>query len=106
MGKTTTVKNMVDDLRAFIGGMAEAPGHLVDNEFIHRGYRIGYNRSIKSILKSLFEFHNESVNVWSHLLGMIFFGTVMILYTLNSITSMKDVSSFVWNGLHQARSEN
>ncbi len=80
--------------------MAEAPGHLIDNEFIHRGYRIGYNYSIKSILKSLFEFHNESVNVWSHLLGMIFFVTFMILYTLNSTVGLKEVGSFVWNGLH------
>ncbi len=99
MGKQSTVGNVVDEITAFIGGMAEAPGHLVDNEFIHRGYRIGYNYSIKSILRSLFEFHNESVNVWSHLLGMIFFGSVMILYTLNSGSNWKDVSSFVWNGL-------
>ena len=78
-----SVYHVVEDIRVFIGGMAEAPGHLVDNEFIHRGYRIGYNKSIKSILRSLFQFHNESVNVWSHLIGMLFFGTVMILYTLN-----------------------
>jgi adiponectin receptor len=80
--------------------MSEAPDHLVDNEFIHRGYRIGYNYSIKTILKSLFEFHNESVNVWSHLLGMIFFGAFMIFYTLNHISSIKELSSYVWNGLN------
>ena len=105
-GKGTSVTKVVDDLKAFIGGMSEAPDHLVDNEFIRRGYRIGYNKSIKSIMKSLFQFHNESVNVWSHLFGMIFFGTIMILYTLNSITSWKEVSSFVWSGLLEARSEN
>jgi hypothetical protein len=53
-GKGTSITKVVDDLKAFIGGMTEAPDHLVDNEFIHRGYRIGYNKSIKSILKSLF----------------------------------------------------
>jgi hypothetical protein len=52
--KGTSITKVVDDLKAFIGGMKEAPDHLVDNEFIHRGYRIGYNKSIKSILKSLF----------------------------------------------------
>lgn len=52
--KGTSITKVVDDLKAFIGGMTEAPDHLVDNEFIHRGYRIGYNKSIKSILKSLF----------------------------------------------------
>lgn len=68
-------------IKAFIGGVTEAPMHLVDNEFIKRGYRIGYTRSVRSILGSLFEMHNESVNVWSHLLGMVFFGS-MIFYTL------------------------
>ena len=29
-------------LEAFIGNVAEAPLHLIDNEFIKRGYRIGY----------------------------------------------------------------
>jgi adiponectin receptor len=99
MNKRISVGNVVDKISAFIGGMTEAPDHLVDNEFIHRGYRIGYHYSIRSILRSLFQFHNESVNVWSHLLGMIFFGSVMILYTLNSTTSWKDISSLVWTGL-------
>ena len=30
-------------LAAFIGNIAEAPLHLVDNEFIKTGYRINYN---------------------------------------------------------------
>jgi hypothetical protein len=41
-------------LGAFIGSIAQAPLHLVDNEFITRGYRIGYTKSIRQILKSLF----------------------------------------------------
>lgn len=86
-------------LNAFIGEIAEAPTHLVDNEFIRRGYRIGYHRSIKSILRSLFEFHNESINVWSHLLGMFFFGS-LIFYTLYQISNIKEVSSYIWNDLH------
>jgi hypothetical protein len=52
---------------------------MVDNEYIATGYRINFN-SIRKILKSLFIVHNESVNVWSHLLGSILF-LAMILYT-------------------------
>jgi len=101
MSSSNTVSGIVEEaneyIRAFVGEMAEAPLHLIDNEFIRRGYRIGYTRSIKSILRSLFEFHNESVNVWSHLLGMIFFSS-MIFYTLYQIANFKDVGSFVSNG--------
>lgn len=45
---------------------------MVDNEFIWRGYRIGFN-SHGRILRSLFMLHNESVNVWTHLIGAIMF---------------------------------
>lgn len=92
---------MVDDTKAFftafIGEMTEAPLHLVDNEFIKRGYRIGYTRSVRSIFRSMFEMHNESVNVWSHFLGMIFFAS-MIFYTLYQISNVKELGSFVTNG--------
>lgn len=83
-------------LKGFVGTATEAPLNLVDNEFIRRGYRIGYHGSIKSILKSLFQMHNESVNVWSHLLGMFFFAT-MVFYT--NLTSFKDMGSFVASGM-------
>jgi hypothetical protein len=92
-------------IRGFIGEVAQAPLHLIDNEYITRGYRIGYTRSIKQILRSLFEFHNESVNVWSHLLGMLFFSW-MIIYTLYQISNFKDFGSVVWNGLQEARAGN
>jgi len=29
---------------AFIGEVVHAPEHLVDNEYIQNGYRIGYNK--------------------------------------------------------------
>lgn len=35
---------------------------LKDNEFIRHGYRAHFN-STRKLLKSLFMFHNESVNV-------------------------------------------
>ena len=50
-----------------------------DNEYIIRGYRINFN-SPRKILKSLFMIHNETVNVWTHLIGTIFF-IMMFFYT-------------------------
>ena len=40
---------------------------LQDNNFILKGYRIDY--SLKDTFRSLFRLHNETGNVWTHLLG-------------------------------------
>jgi adiponectin receptor len=42
------------------------------------GYRIGFN-SLSKILKSIFMIHNETVNIWSHLLGAIGFIAFVVL---------------------------
>lgn len=54
-----------------------APSFLVDNEFILRGYRINFNTKRK-ICRSLFLLHNETVNVWSHILGVLAFIGLLI----------------------------
>lgn len=58
--------------KAFIGKKEEAPDFQQDNEFILAGYRINHH-SCCSTVKSLFTCHNESVNVWSHLMGAAVF---------------------------------
>ena len=60
-----------------------APAFLIDNEFILHGYRINFNTKMK-IFKSLFMLHNETVNVWSHLLG-VFAIFAYFLYTVSSV---------------------
>ncbi len=41
--------------------------HSKDNNYIRRGYRIGY--SGRDVLLSLFGWHNETGNIHTHLLG-------------------------------------
>lgn len=60
-----------------IGPLNDDHKFLQDNEFIHTGYRLYFNSS-KKILKSLFIWHNESFNIWSHLLGFILFFSFLI----------------------------
>lgn len=73
-------------LKAFIGHIKKAPNFIVDNEYIQRGYRINFN-SKKRICKSLFMLHNESVNVWSHLIGVgCFIG--LLIYTIITISPL------------------
>lgn len=85
-----------------IGRITEAPEHHRDNEFIHSGYRINFNSS-KHVLKSLFMIHNESVNIWSHLLGA---GLIIILVAYTSIyyqshkAEIYDILEHKWDGLN------
>ena len=72
-----------DAITAYIGNIADAPSFLVDNEYIKTGYRINYN-SVLDIVKSMFQRHNELVNVWSHFIGMITF-SIMIIYTIYTL---------------------
>jgi hypothetical protein len=43
------------------------PEYLADNEYIQAHYRVDY--SIKDGVKSLFRIHNETGNIWTHLVG-------------------------------------
>lgn len=45
----------------------DLPDYLRDNEYIVTGYRA--NAGILGAIKSLFRIHNESGNIWTHLLG-------------------------------------
>lgn len=58
----------------------ELPEWRRDNAFIITGYRQTSNSYYRSFL-SLFTLHNESVNIWTHLLGSIVF-TVLGLVAL------------------------
>lgn len=53
---------------------------MKDNVDITHGYRINFNTP-KKIIKSLFMVHNESVNVWTHLVPALFL-ICLIVYLL------------------------
>ena len=62
-------------IKRFIGTKSEAmvhTPHIVDNEYIHNGYRINHNSCCGAFL-SIGTCHNETINVWSHLGGAEFF---------------------------------
>ena len=100
-------KNSIDENKVIIGKYEEAPKYLQDNEYIRNGYLINCNYSIKKILKSLFKFSNETVNIWSHLLGTLL-AIILIFYTgffinqKNKIisTKIKNISNSAKNFLN------
>lgn len=59
----------------------EAPEYMQDNAFIVTGYRAGY--SYKESFISLFHLHNETGNIWTHLLGFFFFA-YLVFYSWNA----------------------
>ena len=66
---------------AFIGTKEDAHDtemFQTDYEYIETGYRVNHN-SCKSLVKSLFQWHNETVNVWSHLFGVILFAFIGLI---------------------------
>lgn len=49
-----------------VQGETEIPEYMRNNGHITSGFRVGH--SVKELLASLFGWHNETVNVWTHLL--------------------------------------
>ena len=57
----------------------ELPEWYQDNKHIIRGYR-SWNRNYLYYLKSILKCHNETLNIWTHLLGSIIF-IFLTIYT-------------------------
>lgn len=72
-----------EELRYIVGRIENAPIFLQFNQYIHGGYRLHVHKTSDCII-SLFGWHNETINIWSHLIGfMIMVG--YCYYTFNHI---------------------
>ncbi|XP_022085832.1 progestin and adipoQ receptor family member 3-like [Acanthaster planci] len=68
---------------------SEVPHYLQGNPFIHRGYFS--QLSYKKCIQSTFLWSNETVNVWSHLIGFLIFLALMIYDNLVTIPKLNGV---------------
>ena len=75
----TKEKSLKNEDRIIVGKYSDAPEYLKDNEYIKKGYLINCH-SLKLVLHSLFICSNETINIWSHLLGCII-SILLILFT-------------------------
>ena len=80
-------KSSKNEDKIIIGKYSDAPDYLKDNEYIKNGYLINC-QSLKLVLRSLFICSNETVNIWSHLLGCIISIILIILTTMFIRTSI------------------
>jgi len=67
----------------------KVPPFLRNNPFILKYYRTYFSFSL--CLKSLFLWHNETVNIWTHLIGVLVFAAFSLFTITSSIYR-------VWNG--------
>jgi adiponectin receptor len=72
-------ENDKNEEKILIGKYSDAPEYLKDNEFIKNGYLINCH-SLKLVLRSLFVCSNETINIWSHLIGCII-SILLIIFT-------------------------
>ena len=70
--------------RPHIGVKEEAHDFLVSNDFILNGYRINYS-TWSATLCSLFQLHNETINVWTHFLGFIVCLVAFLIMTYGNV---------------------
>lgn len=57
----------------------QIPGWQQDNEYILSGYR-PHTESFIRCIKSLAYIHNETINIYSHLIGAAFFATAPVYF--------------------------
>ena len=79
---------VIEESQILIGRYEEAPDYLKDNEYIKTGYLLNIN-SVSKVFRSLFKCHNETMNVWTHLLGT-FTAIFLIFYTGIYISAYKE----------------
>ncbi|KAI3513817.1 hypothetical protein L1887_12000 [Cichorium endivia] len=67
----------------------DLPEYMKDNEFILNYYRADW--PLKQALFSLFRWHNETLNVWTHLIGFV----VFVGLTITNVMHVPQVSHFL-----------
>ncbi|MBA0574423.1 hypothetical protein Golob_001631 [Gossypium lobatum] len=70
----------------------ELPEYMKDNEFIVNYYRA--NWPLREALFSIFRWHNETLNVWTHLFGFVLF-LGLTMASLIEVPQVLDLIAFI-----------
>ncbi|KAJ3679146.1 hypothetical protein LUZ60_017157 [Juncus effusus] len=82
----------------------ELPDYMKENEFILNYYRSEW--PIANAFLSLFSWHNETLNIWTHLLGFILFFGLTILHLSYYIPQIAEFIEHITGSLATSAMEN
>lgn len=88
--KIESENDMIINKAPFIGTLEDVKEfheYNADNSYILRGYRIHFN-TIGRVMKSLVMIHNETFNIWSHMLGCLA-ALFLLILTMCSLTKLE-----------------
>lgn len=66
----------------YIGPIWDIPEDIRDNLFILTGYRVGFD-DVRKTTPTIFMWHNETMNVWTHLFGKVCAWITIIFVLMN-----------------------
>ena len=78
--------NLLDNISKYNFQYEELDDWYKDNEHIYGSYR-KTNENAKFYLKSMFKCHNETINIWTHLLGSIGFIFLLLFTNISGLVS-------------------
>ncbi|XP_020244872.1 heptahelical transmembrane protein 5-like [Asparagus officinalis] len=92
-GSEEIAKKMCEEPKCVLVDYDSLPDYLKDNEFIVSCYRCEW--PLKETVLSMFSVHNETLNVWTHLIGFLIFLvlTVITAMMIPREESIKDEES-------------
>lgn len=79
----------------------ELPEYMKDNEYILNYYRAEW--TLKEALFSVFQLHNETLNVWTHLIGFVLFVALTIANLKHVPQVAEFLNMFTWSFPSNAR---
>lgn len=92
-------RSVPDEKAPFLASLSQIPDYMKFNNAIQHGYRINFD-NWKRASMTLFQIHNETLNVWTHLIGWAFMLYLMV-YALSTWLSEATTSTkamfLVWN---------
>ncbi|KRX02318.1 hypothetical protein PPERSA_09935 [Pseudocohnilembus persalinus] len=75
----------------------------LQNKYLYRGFRKNYH-SISDCLKSLFQVHNETTNIWTHIAGMLL-ALAILLYIHIFMSQIYGMESLIQNDLSRYQND-